>query len=359
MVPTQVCTRRWLLGGLLSSTLACLQAPHQLRVLGSSKSFSPRPLVVVVAIDGVRWQDVFCGPEATRAPELGHFAAEEWTPHLSQLRNSGAVYGAPGAGSFKASGPNFVSLPGYMEILSGSSRVPCTENDCPRMERRTLLDEFTTADANDISKAAVFSSWERVAAGAALSPRSGVISTGRFDGRQLQVLDQWPETRRWQKVGHSEVGGEDEFRYDQVTGNLALAYLKNAAPDFLFLALGETDEAAHRGDYRGYLEALRCSDKIVGSFRDQLSVLERQGRETLIFVTTDHGRAQHFTDHGREFPESADSFLLVGGSLVKNRGQLIQKNAFLADIAPTIRDVSGLPQSYEGHQGRVLSELFA
>lgn len=41
-------------------------------------------------------------------------------------------------------------------------------------------------------------------------------------------------------------------------------YLRQVEPSFLFLGLGDTDEYAHRNDYRGYLRALGHADHVVG-----------------------------------------------------------------------------------------------
>src|SRR5690242_4007126 len=62
--------------------------------------------VVLVTLDGTRWQDVF-GPEELM-PTLHRWMTAE-----------GVSIGAPGHGEIWASGPHFVSMPGYTEILTG------------------------------------------------------------------------------------------------------------------------------------------------------------------------------------------------------------------------------------------------
>ncbi len=316
------------------------------------------PITVLLAIDGVRWQDVFLGPETSRAPQLSNWTAQSWTPQLSELRKDAAVYGGPHCASFRASGPNYVSLPGYMEMLSGCKKIACTENDCPQIQTTTLLDEFSYAKRPEDAPPALFSSWERLISGAALHADSGIVSAGRFEGRQLEILQKWPATARLLKLAHEKSGGDKDFRFDSLTAKLAIAYLRQAAPHFVFLSLGQTDEAAHDGNYLAYLQALRAADRVIGQIRRILQKAEAHGRQTLFMVTSDHGRSQSFNEHGRSFPESAESFLIVSRSLVQRKGPVTEASACLADIAPTIRYAAGLPHHYGTDQGRVMRELF-
>src|SRR5262245_34502845 len=77
--------------------------------------------VVLVAIDGVRWHEVFEGVDPALADRYGltrseRLDAESLTPNLHRLMTrEGAAIGAPGEGpEMVASGPNFMSLPGYI-----------------------------------------------------------------------------------------------------------------------------------------------------------------------------------------------------------------------------------------------------
>jgi len=152
-------------------------------------------------------------------------------------------------------------------------------------------------------------------------------------------------------------GGHGDFRSDSITARLARAYLREAQPEFLFLGLGETDEAGHQGNYEKYLQALNQSDRAVGELRRDLNAMRSDGVETLLIVTTDHGRSKNFRDHGRKHPESAQGFLFAEGSQVSARGRVAHSRAYLKDIAPTILSFMGLSSSQGEDCGRVLSEL--
>src|SRR5262245_1253105 len=97
---------RWLLA-LVMIVLGCSAAV--LRAPGPERFALPVPpatRLVLVTLDGVRWQDTFGAH------------ARELLPNLyGRVIDRGVALGA--ATPLSASGPNFVSLPGYRELLSG------------------------------------------------------------------------------------------------------------------------------------------------------------------------------------------------------------------------------------------------
>jgi phosphopentomutase len=152
--------------------------------------------------------------------------------------------------------------------------------------------------------------------------------------------------------------GHGDFRRDEVTARLALHHLRASRPRFLFIGLGETDEYGHRREYKNYLRALREADRVIGEVAAVLEGFERQGRETLLLVTTDHGRSHDFESHGAHAPESARVWLLAAGSRFVARGyaRAIAPRR-LADLAPTLRFALGLPKDPSAYAGEVLDEL--
>jgi bisphosphoglycerate-independent phosphoglycerate mutase (AlkP superfamily) len=133
-----------------------------------------------------------------------------------------------------------------------------------------------------------------------------------------------------------------DFRRDQQTAAIALHYLQKNRPRFLS-GLGEPDEFGHRGDYRGYLRALAYADNVIGRVAATLAGYEREGRRTTLLVTTDHGRSHDFTGHGKNYPESAQVWLVAAGWGVRPLGVVApSEHRSLADVATTIRLLGGL-----------------
>jgi Metalloenzyme superfamily len=318
---------------------------------------------VVIVLDGARWQDVLIGVDGELAAEakLDPRSANEPTmPRLAELaRTRGAVFGAPDSGTvIRASGPNFVSLPGYTEILGGHPPAACSTNQCPPTVRPTLADEMR-AWSDSPRDVAIFSSWPDLVRVAVLHPSTLVVSGGRTlrqnepllreDGLMSDLLDRGAGALAWP--------GEGDFRPDRFTAPLAARYLEVARPRFLFLSLGEPDEYAHRGDYAGYLESLRFADDAIMGIVDALDRMGERGRHTTVYVTADHGRAKDFRDHGGKWPESSRSWLAVIGDTSVRGVVEGREERHLADIAPTVRAWVGMPADRAEDSGRAIAEL--
>ena len=287
--------------------------------------------VIVVVLDGARWQDVLVGVDPSLGASLPAsqiVTADRLMPNLHAMIARGALVGGPDQGMpMVASGPNYVSLPGYNEIFSGRFPARCQDNECPQTRDATLADLAPDA--------AVFSSWGPIARAASSVAASGpaglFVSTGQPSG---------------------------EFRADRDTATAALAHLAEHRPTFLFLGLGEPDELAHRGDYPGYLDALRGDDAILGDVEVALEGLGERGHRTSVFVTCDHGRGADFRDHGAAWPESSRVWLVAAGGRIPALGAVPSFAIHrLADIAPTARGLLDLPADRSPRAGTAIAEL--
>lgn len=321
-------------------------------------------VVVVITIDGVRYQEVFDGVDEERARRAGLAAsaivdAATLMPNLHWLvATRGAAIGAPGRGVISASGPSNVSLPGYVELFTGDRAVPCTDNRCPPVQQRTIADDL--AIDGDPSRVAVFASWKPLARATAADPSRMLVSAGRSGTNRPPLLTAHEETRDIYERGEraAPAPGYADYRPDEHTAALALAYLRRERPRFLFIGLGDTDELAHQADYAGYLRALSRADRLVGDVAITLGHLSDQGTPTLLIVTTDHGRAHDFPHHGSAYPESARTWLVAAGEAVRARGRVRSPGPrYLADVTATLRALTDAPTA-TGDPGVALRELF-
>lgn len=333
-----------LLTGSCSSTLASASPapavastePEPARIRNDATGPSP---VVLVTIDGARWQEIFDGVDAGRiAPPRPTRSARELMPALHGLvRDRGAIVGADARAAIRATGPNFVSLPGYTEILSGRAPLGCRDNDCPQARVPTFLDDAASVGL----RVAAFASWERLGRAVTARPGSFLVSAGREMG---DTTHPWP--------------GSGDYRPDVRTAALALDYLEREQPDVLFLALGDSDEHAHHGDYDGYLRALEQADGVIRRLLAVLDAMGERGRATHVFVTADHGRARDFRSHGGFAPESSRVWLVAAGPRIRPRGvSRSPRERHLADVAPTVEAVLGVERARRDGDGDVLSEL--
>jgi hypothetical protein len=291
---------------------------------------------ILVVLDGARWQDVV--GEAAVMPQLAELA-----------RAHGATLGGPRSGSVvRASGPNFVSMPGYAELFGGAPAPKCRSNeDCAGATHPTIADDVRawTGSSDD---AAVFASWPDLVRVSSEHPESLAVSAGRSvvhndarmrqDSAMSELLDRGARADAWP--------GEKDFRPDRFTAPLAERYLEVVRPRFLFLSLGESDEYGHQGNRDGYVRALRYDDDVIAELYRTTHGEGARGRRTTIFVTADHGRAFDFRDHGGRWPESARSWLVVLGDGAP-RSSHLTGDYTLSDIAPTVKAWLGMPDAGE------------
>jgi len=314
--------------------------------------------LVVMMIDGVRWQDIWEGPDRrfvmgnTALPKIAESEAT-LLPNLTRLaRERGILIGGEHS-RLSVSSPHTISLPSYSELFAG--RPPsCESNECPSTNETTFLD--TWLQFLPTAKLAVISSWSAIPRVAARKPGILYVSAGRSHNARFESLLGDVETNRLYARGASATAapGTDDYRPDVHTAELALSVLDKAAPDFLFLGLGDTDEYAHQNQYGRYLMALNYADSIIGRVDSWLLKQESLGRRTLFVVATDHGRANTFVNHGNT-PEAARIWALMSGSVVKTRGRPRMPDALLSDLAPTFRHHLGLMPDYSPSAGRDLT----
>jgi hypothetical protein len=316
--------------------------------------------VVLVVLDGVRWQEVFGGADRALAYERGMnplawASPRALMPNLQHLLDTRAIaLGAPGHGSpISATGPQFISMPGYLEIFAGHPDPSCESNDCPRPAVRTLVDDvLEESGADDV---AVVSSWPSIARAASGDPSRLVVSAGRKRVERGDVLRADPATADQLDRGSraKSFPGEGDYRPDSITARVALRVLAAERPRFLFVGLGDADEYGHRNDYRGYLEAVRASDGFLGEVFATLDQMGARGRHTTVLVTADHGRAYDFKDHGGRYPESGRVWLVAAGGDVRGHGLVAaSRRHTLSDVAPTVRGLLGI-----GGEGEPIPEV--
>jgi hypothetical protein len=319
--------------------------------------------VVVVTLDGARYREIFDGIDPQLAAERGPIrgavnAPEELMPNLHRLMAQGAALGAPGHGaSISASGPQFLSLPGYSEIFTGRRVTGCADNGCRGTSAHSIADEL--AEQPRGWKTAVITSWPDIARVAGQNP-DVAVSAGRHAGATRAHFERADAVGVALRKAEAEAPwpGDGDFRRDRFTAELSLAYLRAERPDYLFVGLGETDEFAHQGNYAGYLEALREADRYLGELSAELLARAQNGVRTALFITADHGRAATFKDHGQAFPESARVWLVASGQAIAARGLVASPaDRHLADITPTVRVLFGLPADRSQSAGFPLWEL--
>jgi hypothetical protein len=291
--------------------------------------------VVLVTLDGVRWQDVVApNAEVDLLPRIYEGIAE-----------GGVIVGAssqPGCAAVRATSGSNVSLPGYLEILTGRPTA-CTHNYCPPTTTPTVLD---AAIEGGVAGVASFGSWETLGRAVSNGRSAGlVVSAGQ--AKDKTKVDPFP----------GPAGGT--YRPDRYTAKAALAFYRENQPRLFHVGLGDTDEQGHRANTKGYFEALKEADAIVGELMDAVDEAGHAGSTTFI-VTTDHGRAANFRDHGPGITAASRSFVIGFGGGVRAAGIACAKQEHtLADVGATVRALLDLPPDPSSQAGKPIEEIAA
>jgi hypothetical protein len=329
--------------------------------------------VIVVTMDGMRWQEVFGGLSSglltkdgggvRDAPPLerrfGGTTAEKRRERLmpffwTTIAAKGQVFGDPSRGSVArvTNGLRF-SYPGYNELLTGFPDARVDSNDKVLNPNVTVL-EWLNRRSGFAGKVAAFASWE-------LLPwilneqRSGISS----NGEGAPIVD--PSTERERAI--NEFAGDlppywGATRLDAPTGFGALEHLRRHRPRVLYVMLGETDEWAHERRYDLYLDSAWRNDRFIRQLWDTAQSLPEYAGRTALVLTTDHGRGSDpadWTSHGRKVPASDRIWMAVMGPGVPPLGLRAGMSVTQSQIAATIAALLG--ENYSTDQPKAAPPL--
>ena len=323
--------------------------------------------VVLIALDGVRWQDVVVGVDRdlARARKVGSehvVGPAELMPNLHALIAArGAAIGAPVAGRWPRAGRISCRYPATWRCCSAGAALHAEAISATPCASPRLLDELAALPGTGRGDVAVVASWEGVGRTIGTDDSRVIATVGRHLGRRREAFAYDAVSRELLRDGESAgpAPGGGDFRHDAVTAAIALRYFEKKKPNFYVRRARRNRRVRARQRLCQLSESAaqrRLGDR--ASSPDELFELERAGKRSILLVTTDHGRADGFTDHGVSNPESAFVWLVAVGDAIRARGfARAPEPRYLADIAPTLRAVLGLPHDAAVNAGQVMHEL--
>ncbi|HVM79789.1 MAG TPA: 2,3-bisphosphoglycerate-independent phosphoglycerate mutase [Stellaceae bacterium] len=121
--------------------------------------------------------------------------------------------------------------------------------------------------------------------------------------------------------------------------------------DFIVVNYANTDMVGHTGDFAAAKKAVETVDTCLGRLS---AAIEKAGGA--LIITADHGNAEVMVDPSTHQPHTAHTtnrvpVMLVGGAEPGRNAPLSLHDGRLADVAPTLLELLGLPQPSEmtGH----------
>jgi hypothetical protein len=315
--------------------------------------------VLVVTLDGLRWQELFSGFDATLNTETGGGVAkperlsarfDRPTPEARReallpffwtvVAREGQVVGDPAKGSLvRVTNGLWFSYPGYNEMLSGHADPRVDSNDKTVNPNLTVL-EWLNRRPGFEGRVAAFGSWD-VLPFIVAAERSGLHVNG--DGPA--VLD--PASDRERLLNEFTADLPDYWsgtRFDAPTMQGALEHLRTRQPRVLYVMLGETDEWAHERRYDLYLDAAWRSDRFLRRLWETAQSLPAYRGRTALVLATDHGRGANpsdWTDHGEKVPASERIWMAVMGPGTPALGVREAEKATQSQLAATVAALLG------------------
>lgn len=306
--------------------------------------------VVLVTLDGVRWQEVFSGADealinnADFVKNQAQLNSEFWhkdpkqrqkllMPFITQtMANKGAIIGDRNNDSkMSVSNPWYFSYPGYNEILTGTVDENINSNDKNYNPNKTILELLHEQPAYK-NKTALFGGWD-VFPYIVNDKRSGVYVNAGF----MPIDAEFSDDAQLLNAMQNEIPSPwHNVRLDSFTYRFAKAFLLAKKPKLLVISLGETDDFAHDGVYDHYLTSAKQSDAFIRDLWQTLQATEGYKNNTTLIVTTDHGRGSYANDWQHHSSKRALAKSEQGKKAFPE-GIIGSEHIWLAAIGPTIK----------------------
>jgi len=319
--------------------------------------------IIIITTDGLRWQEVFSGMDSAIAnnpsfnegdsayifKKYWHDTEQERREKLmpffwSVIKNRGQLLGNRSVGSkVNTANPYWFSYPGYSEIMTGYADTLVNSNSYKANPNETVL-EFFNKQKKLKGKVAAFGAWnafDRILN----EERSKMLVINAYD-KTGGINPSANEKLINRMLADSYKPWHEDECLDVFTHHAALEWLKKRKPRVLYIAYGETDEWAHAGKYRSYLDAARQVDAWIKEIWDFVQNDPRYKNKTALFITTDHGRGdkikKEWTSHGSDIAGASEIWLAVMGPDTPVRGELkTEMQLYQEQFAQTIAQLMG------------------
>lgn len=306
---------------------------------------APQRNVVLVTIDGLRWQEFFGGADEayfTRDANgaIERAAAKYEAPTADERRailmpfmwnviaRQGQIFGDPANGSVsRVTNGLWFSYPGYNELFAGVAD-PRIDSNAKTPNPNLTVFEWLNSRPGFNGRVEAFGSWDVLPA---------MLNTGRSGlpvGTGYAISELARDLPAYWEYGP----------FDAPIVYAALDALQTRRPRVLYLMLGEGDEWAHEGRYRLYLDAATRADRFIERIWTTLQSLPEYRNNTTLLVTTDHGRGattKDWADHGTKVPAAERTWIAAIGPGVPPSGIRTNVSVTASQIAATVAAVVG------------------
>ncbi|MEO6330662.1 MAG: alkaline phosphatase family protein [Ginsengibacter sp.] len=315
--------------------------------------------IVIVTLDGMRWQEVFGGADSALlknknfTKDSAETSAKFWDNDISERRKklfpflwnvveqNGQLYGNRLYDN-KVNNANRYqfSYPGYNEIFTGYPDTAVNSNDKIPNKNINVL-EFLNQQPACKNKVAAFVTWD-VFPYILNKWRSGIYVNADRDSLPL-TTEKFKLINDIQTLTTRPIG----VRPDVLTYIGAREYLKEYKPKVLYIAFDETDDLAHRGMYDLYLGSAYAQDRMIEDLWKYIQSTPQYKNKTTLIITCDHGRGdkikENWQNHGEKITEAGQIWIAAIGPDTKHLGEVKSSmQLYQKQLAATISNLLGL-----------------
>lgn len=314
--------------------------------------------IVVITLDGMRWQEVFSGADEALLknkkytkdsagsyerfwnsnPEIRR---KKLFPFLwSEVAEKGQLHGNRKYDNLVNNANRYkFSYPGYNELFTGYPDTAVNSNDKIRNPNTNVL-EFLNKQEGWKGKVAAFTTWD-VFPYILNKWRSGIYVNADTDSLQFSA-DRLKLINDLQFLTTRPIG----VRPDVFTYIAAREYMRAYKPRALYIAFDETDDFAHGGEYDQYLLSANAQDRMIADLWNYIQSEPQYRNKTTLLVTCDHGRGDANKDnwrhHGQKIAEAGQLWIAAIGPDTQPLGELKQPAlVYQEQVAATLAQLLG------------------
>ena len=330
--------------------------------------------LIIITIDGLRWQEVFTGAEealmtdAKQVRDTAELRSIYWRDTPEQRREvlmpfvwntiakQGFIVGNRNKNSvMRVANKTNISYPGYSEMMTGMVDEKIASNDPVNNPHRNVL-ETANADSRYAGSVVMYGSWQSTrfvihneAAGipACVSYEAPVA---KRRSSRLNLVERMME-------GMPHYWRSEHF--DAFTYAYALETLKSDHPKVMWISFGDTDEWAHARNYNLYLDAIHYTDAFVRDLYEACEADRFYRGKTTFLLTCDHGRGwgNGWAHHGSSSEGSEATWFMAFGKGIPALGETINNGPFYTkQFAATIAKVLGI--DFTPDSGELIEPLY-
>lgn len=327
--------------------------------------------IVIVTLDGLRWQEVFEGADMRIASSDKYVESQDAISDFragpeSQRRNAlmpfvwnviaseGQLYGNRHLDNkVNCTNHHLISYPGYSEMLVGFRHPKVSSNRKVENPHATVL-EVIGNHRHFENEVAAFATWDAFPF-ILREAKSDIYVNAGTDIAHGEVSRREKSLNALQKDGRA--------RSDSVTFQYAFEYMKRNRPRVTFIGLDETDKYGHAGRYDEYLKAAHRADQMIAELWRWIQSQPDYKDQTTLFITTDHGRGNgknNWRSHRLLAPGSRHIWFAVIGPDTPAFGEMrIKSKHYQKQVAKTIAAFLGLDYTNEQPVGEVVQTMIS